>query len=255
MRVMALIAAALVLVSSAPASAQDEEWIEFSSAEDGFRVNFPGQPKVETTTYQSEYGYSLPARIYRAQHGQERYSMTVVDYRNIEAQALERSKNCPPGNQPCGANAGGLNGAGRWKQDVRGAITYATFKMLQRDAKLTHLLWNWTDLVEGQYVQLTNPDQSRTFAGIHMHENRLYIQEGTVPKGSPQPMLFQQSMGFVDKDGNGIRYQTVYSNTLHGLREAPLPARAGRGRGAGAGGAAGAGAQGAGGGAGPGAAK
>jgi hypothetical protein len=234
MRPIALMAAALVLVLSTPISAQ-EEWVEFRSVEDGFRVNFPGQPRVEDATYPSEYGYTLPARIYTAQRGQERYSMTVVDYRNIEAQALQRAKGCPPGAQPCGAQPGGLNGAGRWKQDVRGAITYATFRLLQRDAKLTHLLWNWTDLVEGQYVQLTNPDQSRTFAGIHMHENRLYIQEGTVPKGSPQPMLFQQSMGFVDNDGNGVRYQTVYSNAFHGMREVPPPPRAGRGRGAGAG--------------------
>jgi hypothetical protein len=84
-------------------------------------------------------------------------------------------------------------------------------------------------------VQLTNPDQSRTFAAIHMHENRLYILEGTVAKGFPQPALFQQSLGFLDKDGNGIRYQTVYSNAIHGLREAPTPPRAGRGRGAGRG--------------------
>ncbi len=236
MRPIPVMAAALTLLLSAPLSAQD--WTEFSSAEDGFRVNFPGQPTVQDTTYMSEYGYTLPARIYRADRGQERYSMTVVDYRNIEAQALERSKACPPGAQPCGAQAGGINGAGRWKQDVRGAITNATFRLLQRDAKLTHLLWNWTDLVEGHYVQLTNPDQSRTFAGIHMHENRLYIQEGTVPQGSPQPMLFQQSMGFVDKDGNGIRYQTVYSNAFHGMGEVPVPARGGRGRGAGRGGGA-----------------
>lgn len=232
----AVMASALLMFLSAPLSAQD--WVEFASAEDGFRVNFPGQPRVEDTTYPSEYGYTLPSRIYTAQRGQERYSMTVVDYRNIEAQALERAKGCPPGAQPCGAQPGGLNGAGRWKQDVRGAILFATFKLLQRDAKLTHLLWNWTDLVEGHYVQLTNPDQSRTFAGIHMHENRLYIQEGTVPKGAPQPMLFQQSMGFVDKDGNGIRYQTVYSNAFHGMREVQPPPRAGRGRGAGGGAAA-----------------
>jgi hypothetical protein len=234
MRPIAVIAAALLVVLSAPASAQ-EEWVQFSSTEDGFRVNFPGQPALQETTYASEYGYTLPARIYSTQRGQERYSMTVVDYRNVEAQALERAKGCPPGAQPCGAQPGGINGAGRWKQDVRGAITYATFKLLQRDAKLTHLLWNWSDLVEGQYVQLTNPDQSRTFAAIHMHENRLYILEGTVSKGLPQPALFQQSLGFLDKDGNGVRYQTVYSNAIHGLREAPVPARAGRGRGAGAG--------------------
>jgi hypothetical protein len=45
-----------------------------------------------------------------------------------------------------------------------------------------------------------------------MHENRLYIMEGTVPDGDPEPGLFQQSLGFVDKDGNGIRYRDYYDN-------------------------------------------
>lgn len=82
------------------------------------------------------------------------------------------------------------------------------------------------DLVEGHQLQLTNiADKSRTFASIYMHENRLYIMEGTVPAGYPEPALFQQSLGFIDKDGNGIRYQTRYVNGL------PPPPRAGRGGG------------------------
>ena len=94
---------------------------------------------------------------------------------------------------------------------------YATFKLLQRDAKLNYMAWEWQDLVEGHLVQLTNADQSRTFAWIGMHAHKLYILEGTVPAGYPEPGLFQQSMGWVDKDGNGIRYQTIYSNSYHGM--------------------------------------
>jgi len=45
-----------------------------------------------------------------------------------------------------------------------------------------------------------------------MHENRLYILEGTVPANAPPPGLFQQSLQFLDKDGNRIRYQSIYSN-------------------------------------------
>ena len=45
-----------------------------------------------------------------------------------------------------------------------------------------------------------------------MHENRLYILEGTVSAGSPPPGLFQQSLGFLDKEGIRVRYDTVYSN-------------------------------------------
>jgi len=129
--------------------------------------------------------------------------------------------------------------------DIRGAIVYATSKFLERDVKMTRMLWAHEDLVEGIELQLTNnADQSRTFVFTSMRENRLYIAEGTVPKGYPQPGLFQQSMGYLDKDGNGVRYQKIYSNEVYGLGDAPAPSY-GRG---GTGGAGGGGRQGGGGG-------
>jgi hypothetical protein len=218
----------LLLLISTPAIAQ--EWDEYVDRESGFKVNFPGMPKVTETTWRSQMGYTLPARIYSADKGGEHYSMTVVDYRGIEQQAIERSKTCPPGNQQCRPNAGPVIGPAYWKQDERGAIVYATLKFLQRDAKVTGLSWEWQDMVEGHSIQLTNnADQSRTFAFVGMHEQRLYILEGTVPKGYPEPGLFQQSLGWVDKDGNGIRYQgIIYSNAYHGLGVYPVPPHATR---------------------------
>ena len=233
MRTVMLLSAAFFLSLSRPVFGQD--WVEYVNREDGFRVDFPGQPKVQDGMWTSEYGYTLPTRIYSANRGQERYSITVVDYRGVEALGVARANGCPAGAEPCrGGQAGSVIGPGYWKQDVRGAVMYATFKLLQRDAKLTHLMWNWTDLVDGNLVQLTNADRSRTFAAVHMHDNRLYILEGTVPEGYPEPGLFQQSMGFVDREGNGIRYQALYT-AYTGLGESPMPNRAGGGRGAGAG--------------------
>ena len=74
-------------------------------------------------------------------------------------------------------------------------------------------------------------------AFIAMRENRLYIMEGTVPKGYPEPGLFYQSLGWVDKDGNGIRYQQIYVNEIYGLGLFPEPGhnqggQGGRGAGA-----------------------
>ena len=45
-----------------------------------------------------------------------------------------------------------------------------------------------------------------------MHENRLYIFEGTVPPGAPPPGLFQQSVGFIDGAGFRVRYERIYDN-------------------------------------------
>ena len=92
------------------------------------------------------------------------------------------------------------------------ATLHATFAFIQRDATLTHLAYAWQALVSGNELQLLNRDGSRTFAFIAMHTDRLYILEGTTPKGYPPPVLFQQSLGFVDVDGNVFRYAEIYSN-------------------------------------------
>ena len=72
---------ALVLLCVTPAPAQ--EWIDFVSRDDGFRVNFPAQPKVTDTTYTSEYGAMLPAHVYSVARDQERYSITAVSYTHL----------------------------------------------------------------------------------------------------------------------------------------------------------------------------
>ena len=222
MRTIVLVFAMLSV--SGPAAAQ--QWTEYVNTQDGFKVNFPGQPTVTETTWQSQLDYVLPARVYSADRGHEHYSVTVVDYSDLERQGIERAATCPPGNAQCRANAGPILGPGYWKHDERGAIVYATFKLLQRDATLTGLAWEWQDLVEGHLIQLTNnADQSRTFAYVAMHENKLYIVEGTVPKGFAEPALFQQSLGWVDQEGNRIRYRIVYSNAYHGLGVYPVPPR------------------------------
>jgi hypothetical protein len=172
--------------------------------------------------------------VYSAERGQERYSLTVVDYNAIQPLGVARSRTCPPGAEPCIGSD--LAGPGSWKHDVRGALIYATSKFLQRDVTVTRYHWGHQDLVEGHQLQLTNnADASRTFVFVGMHEMKLYVLEGTVPKGYPPPGLFQQSMGWVDKDGNGIRYQTIYANQFYGLKQLPPPAHTGGGGAANAG--------------------
>jgi hypothetical protein len=204
MRRLPLIAAAWVLLLSSTAFAQ--EWIEYSSQQDFFTVNFPTQPMVKEIMYMTEYGISLPGRVYSAADGPNRYSMTAIDFTQAKSLHAERNKKClATGAYPdvCGDHSNG---------DLRGAIDHAVWGFLQRDAKITFYAYTNVDLVEGRQLQLTNPDGSRTFVAIHMHADHLYILEGTVPKGAPQPALFQQSLGFIDKDGKRVRYATTYSN-------------------------------------------
>ena len=69
---------------------------------------FPAQPKVTETTYKSEFKSVLPSRIYTVDPGQSHFSVTVVDYNNIQAIATEKAKSCPDGAEPC---KGGLGAA------------------------------------------------------------------------------------------------------------------------------------------------
>lgn len=243
MRVTASILA-LVLCAAGPAFAQD--WELYTNNEDGFKVDFPGTPRVARTTFKSEYGAELPARVYTATRGSEKYSVTVVDYREAPRLLDEKAKlTCRPGDErSCGLT---LAGRGYWKEDMAGAVLHATYQFIQRNAKVTHLAFAWQDLVAGHEMSLVNPDGSQTFAFISMHTDRLYILEGTVPKGYPPPALFQQSLGYVDANGNGMRYTAIYSNMQAEHPEAfpakpPLTGQ-GRGGGAPAGGAAPAGRQ------------
>ena len=213
MRSILLITTVLILVMAAPSLAQ--EWTDYTSKTDFFHVNFPGDPKVQDINYQTEYGITLPGHVYTVASGPGRYSVTVVDYAGAEKIHTAKADQCK--------KAGGEGDAcgNGWRGDVQGAIVYASFQFFQRPGvKVTHYAWYNTDQVEGHRLQLTNADGSRTFASIYMHENRLYIVDGTVPANSPPPMLFQQSMGFLDKQGKRIRYNSTYSNGF------PAPARA-----------------------------
>lgn len=213
----------LAFLLTAPASAQ--EWTEYQNVRDGFKALFPGQPVVTETTWTSPTGFALPARVYSIDSGRGRYAVTVADYTGIEQLGMERVKTCAPGSETC-LGTPGLSGVGLWKHDTRGAPLYAASEFIKGNVKLTEMYWNQQDLVSGIVLQLTsNVDESRTYAYIAMHEMKLYIAESTVPKGAPEPAMFVQAIGWLDKDGKGIRYRTVYQHEIHGLKEAPVPAR------------------------------
>ncbi len=212
MRLISAIAVAFSLLVPYPSFAQG--WIGYVSQQDFFTVNFPGEPEIRDITFRSEYAMTLPGRVYSHSNGSTDYSVTVIDYTEIESKHAERAAKC---------RAEGGDGdlcVNRWSTDMRAAVVYVTWPFFQRDGEVTHLSHYQADRVEGLALQLTNADRSLTYASINMHEDRLYILEGTVPAGSAPPMLFQQSLGFVDEEGNGVRYESVYTNGF------PAPPRA-----------------------------
>ena len=216
------IACVLAVLVTRPALAQ--EWTEYNGLRDSFQALFPGQPRVVETTWKSQAGFNLPARVYSVEQVSGRYSVTVADYSGIEALGKERVKTCPAGAETC-LGSPELSGVGYWKHDTRGAPLFAASLLLKRNVKLTEMFWNQVYSISGIGLQLINTaDESRTFADIVMHEMKLYIVEATVPKSAPEPLLFVSGFVLLDKDGNELRYRSLYSHEIHGLKEAPVPA-------------------------------
>lgn len=225
MRIATFVIALIFMFSGSGAGQEFEEYV---NTRDGFKIDFPGTPTVGGITWKSQQNYMLPARVYTVDKGKEHYSVTVVDYGGIEKMAIARVATCEPGARAL-CRGTDVSGPGVWKHDLRESVLYATLKLLQRDnVKVSDLTWSQHDLVEGNELQLTNTaDGSRTYAYIALHEMKLFIVEATVPKGAPPATLFQTSMGWVDSNGKGIRYQDMYIGAVHSMRVYPVPATAG----------------------------
>ncbi len=232
MRVNAVLPALLLCVSG-PAFAQEP--MDYVSKTDYFSINFIGQPKIQEITYPTEYRITLPGRAYTSDAGRNHYKITVIDYRDAMKIHAVRNDKCFA---DAGADRPGLTAAQRrdlvgdacqddGAKEVRGAMMYATWNFVQKAAKVTHLAYYNSDLIEGNEIHTINPDESRTYAVIHMHENRLYVAEATVPKGAPAANWFQISLRFLDDQFNPVRYQMIglhiYSNGM------PKPPRANQG--------------------------
>jgi hypothetical protein len=203
-------AAACVLLFGGPLFAQ--EWSRYQNLEDRFAVTAPGQPTIEKSKWKSEYDSMFPAAIYRWQQGPNRYAVTVVDFSDSEAIYMANP------------HSADFQAAVYWQIDILGSIQYAATQYRQKPGvKVTFDAFHYINLVTGHQLQLTNPDQSRTFLSIYLHENRLYIFDASVAKGMPPPLIFQQSPEFLDADGNSIRYRTFYFNRV------PEPRQGGRG--------------------------
>jgi hypothetical protein len=229
-----LVPAALFVLASAPAFAQEP--IDYVSKLDYFSINFPGQPKIQETTYPDEYRLPpLSARVYTADQGRNHYKVTVVDYRDVSKMHAARNAKCI---HDAGADNPALTPQKRRDligdacqdetvKDIRGAMMWATWNFVEKAAKVTHLAHYNIDVIEGHEIHTINADESRTYAVIHMFENRLYIAEATVPKNAPAANWFQISMRFLDENYKPVRYQfsglMMYSNGY------PKPPRANQG--------------------------
>ena len=173
MRSARFVAAACLVFLAQPLFAQ--EWTEYRNLEDHFAVSAPGEPKAEKIQWKSEYASMFPGTVYRWQVGANRYSVTVIDYSDSEA--IYRANH----------HSDDFQQAAYWQIDILGSIQYAATKLyrMKPGVKVAFDAFHYINLVTGHQLSLINPDQSRTFVALYLHENRLYILDATVTKASP----------------------------------------------------------------------
>lgn len=201
MRLTSLTVVLSALLLAQPAVAQ--EWTEYENRADRFMVPAPGAPKVDAMTWDSEYGATFPGRVYRWEQGPNRYSVTVVDY--SDAERIHSQLN----------HVAYQGGPGYWTIDIMASIDYAAARYRQKPGvTVTYDAWHYIERVTGHELQLTNRDGTRSYVGIYLHDNRLYILDATAPESAVPPIIFQQSFGFLDANGKPVQYKEFYFNRL-----------------------------------------
>jgi hypothetical protein len=209
MRLISAMTGLCVLFLAPPIVAQ--EWVEYTNRADRFAVPAPGQPKVESIVWESEYGARFPGRVYIWQQGRNRYSVTVVDYSDSELIHSKLDHIVYRG----GPGPGGVY----WLVDIAGSVPYAAMKYRQKPGvTVTYDAFHFIEFVPGLELQLTNPDKTRSYVGIYLHENQLYILDATAPAEAAPPIIFQQSFGFLDAAGQPVRYRPFYVNRFPDAR-------------------------------------
>lgn len=175
-----------------------QEWRDYMSTEDGFRVRVPGEFAVTETTWDSEYGAVMPARIFLYEDGSSSYKITVVDYTDayrIHAAREDRTE------------ADSLRVY--WEVDVHASVVYAASMIRARSGRIAYNAYHYIGRVPGEQIQMVYPDDSRLYAAIYLHAGKLYVLEATVPSGAPPPVVYQQSLAWVDESGNSVSYRNI----------------------------------------------
>jgi hypothetical protein len=156
---------------SGPAAAQS--WTEYSYPDDAFRVSFPAQPRIETTTYQAAEGHAVPARVYSVADDNAEFRMTIAD---LSDTGLPES-----------------------------AVIDQAIATLSKDGEVKVNIPARVSRVFGRQLSIQGADGSRTSVALFDYKGRLYQIEGkSLPNhnATADAIRFQQSLIFTDNGTN-----------------------------------------------------
>ena len=169
MRALALAATALIAFTGA---AFAQNWELYVNRDWRFTINFPGKPQEEDITFTTARGTQLPARRFSVVNGASRYIVTVVDF----------------------ARAPG---------EVKGAIAHGASLLRAHGMPVYDEPYSLAGVC-GHSLSTVAEDGSRSLSAVNMHDLKLYLVEGIVPRRAPPPVQFQQSIVILGADGNRI---------------------------------------------------
>jgi hypothetical protein len=170
MRKVFLLSAAIALSLSAGAMAQ--AWREYENRQEGFAINFPGDPKVETRPYTTASGAMVPSKVYSVDTPTGRYALTFVELAN----------------RP---------------QDEAQAIAHAV-SALRAKGRPTYDDVHELDGIPGHQISVAEPNGRLMLGSVYLYNHRLYITEASVPPGAAPPQQFQQSVAMIHPDGRVV---------------------------------------------------
>jgi hypothetical protein len=169
MRVIACMLATFALTASALA----DGWKEYADPTYAFAVSFPGDPKVETTTYPAPDDQMVAARVYSVTQEGGAFTMTVAD----------------------------LSDTGLAEQ----AVIENAIKTLAQEGEIKLNIPARVNRVFGRQLSILRADGSRSSVALFYHEGRLYQIEGkslAAGNGTADAIRFQQSLIFTDNGSN-----------------------------------------------------
>lgn len=173
--------------------AEAQAWQEFISREDRFVLSFPGVPNVEETEWIDITGETRPARRYSAERTGDIYSVTAVDFEGAEYTT------------------------------TRGSFDHAA-TIYRMKGEVTFDAWAAIDRIDGHQLQITLSDGRRIYFAAHFNMDKLYVIEANISARTAPPGQFQQSMVFLDENGERVRYSQTGERMI---RTDDLPASLG----------------------------
>ena len=170
MRPVFVVSAAFALLASGSVLAQ--AWTEHENRQEGWMMNFPGEPKLETRPYTTASGATVNAKVHTVEIPSGIYSFTFVELKDNP-------------------------------QDQTQSIAHAV-KVLREKGRARYDDAHDLDGVTGHQISVAEPSGRLMLGSVYFYNQRLYITEASVPAGAAPPQQFQQSITFLHPDGRRV---------------------------------------------------